>query len=40
MLPQYELTDAQWSIIESLLSNKPRGITRQDNRRLLNGILW
>lgn len=37
---RYELTDGEWSIIERLLPNKPRGIPRVDDRRVLNGILW
>jgi len=36
----YELTDVEWSIIEPLLPNKPRGVPRVDDRRVLNGILW
>lgn len=37
---RYELTDHEWSIISPLLPNKPRGIPRVDDRRVLNGILW
>jgi len=37
---RYELTDGEWSIIEPLLPNKPRGVPRVDDRRVLNGILW
>lgn len=37
---RYELTDKEWSIIEPLLPNKPRGVPRVDDRRVLNGILW
>ncbi len=37
---RYELTDVEWSIIEPLLPNKPRGDPRVDDRRVLNGILW
>lgn len=37
---RYELTDREWSIIEALLPNKPRGVPRVDDRRVLNGILW
>jgi transposase len=37
---RYELTDREWSIIEPLLPNKPRGVPRVDDRRVLNGILW
>jgi hypothetical protein len=34
---RYELTDGEWSIIEPLLPNKPRGVPRVDDRRVLNG---
>jgi hypothetical protein len=37
---RYELTDREWSIIAPLLPNKPRGLPRIDDRRVLNGILW
>jgi len=37
---RYELTEMEWSIIEPLLPNKPRGVPRVDDRRVLNGILW
>lgn len=37
---RYELTDQEWVIIEPLLPNKPRGVPRVDDRRVLNGILW
>jgi len=37
---RYELTDREWSIIEPLLPNKPRGVPRVDDRRVLSGILW
>lgn len=37
---QYELTGKEWLIIEPLLFNKPRGVPRVDDRRVLNGILW
>lgn len=37
---RYELTDKEWLIIEPLLPNKPRGVPRVDDRRMLNGILW
>lgn len=36
---RYELTDHEWSIISPLLPNKPRGVPRADDRRVLNGIL-
>lgn len=37
---RYELTDREWLIIEPLLPNKPRGVPRVDDRRVLNGIFW
>ena len=37
---RFELTDEEWSIIAPLLPNKPRGVPRVDDRRVLNGILW
>ena len=37
---RYELTDQEWLIIQPLLPNKPRGVPRVDDRRVLNGILW
>ena len=37
---RYELTEHEWSIIQPLLPNKPRGVPRVDDRRVLNGILW
>jgi hypothetical protein len=37
---RYELTDFEWAAITSFLPNKPRGIPRVDDRRVLNGIFW
>jgi transposase len=37
---RYELTDYEWTAIKSMLPNKPRGIPRVDDRRVLNGIFW
>jgi transposase len=37
---RYELTDNEWSVIKPMLPNKPRGIPRVDDRRVLNGIFW
>jgi len=37
---RYELTEQEWAIIQPLLPNKPRGVPRVDDRRVLNGILW
>jgi transposase len=35
-----ELTDREWAMIEPSLPNKPRGVARVDDRRVLNGIMW
>src|SRR3978361_1748621 len=37
---RYELSDFEWSVIMPLLPNKPRGVARADDRRVLNGIYW
>jgi transposase len=37
---RYALTKREWSIIQPILPNKPRGIPRVDDRRVLNGIFW
>ena len=36
----YELTAFEWRVIQPLLPNKPRGVPRVDDRRVLNGIFW
>ena len=36
----YELSDCEWGVIKPMLPNKPRGISRVDDRRVLNGIFW
>jgi transposase len=37
---RYELSDYEWSLIRPMLPNKPRGIPRVDDPRVLNGIFW
>ncbi|MFT2214787.1 IS5 family transposase [Rhizobium giardinii] len=37
---RFDLTDFEWAIIQPLLPNKPRGVPRVDDRRVINGILW
>jgi transposase len=37
---RYELTDFEWAAIKPFLPNKPRGVTRVNDRRVLNGIFW
>jgi transposase len=39
-MARFELSDAEWSIIAPLLPNKPRGVPRVDDRRVLNGIFY
>ena len=39
-MARFDLTDFEWSVIEPLLPNKPRGMPRVDDRRVLNGIFW
>jgi len=36
----YELTDDEWAAIKPMLPNKPRGVPRVNDRRVLNGIFW
>jgi transposase len=35
-MSRYDLTDSEWRVIERLLPNKPRGVPRVDDRRVLN----
>jgi transposase len=35
---QYELNDYKWRVVGPMLPNKPRGVPRVDDRRVLNGI--
>jgi len=37
---RYELTDHEWKAIKPMLPNKPRGVPRVNDRRVLNGIFW
>ncbi|SEB86117.1 Putative transposase of IS4/5 family [Bradyrhizobium erythrophlei] len=39
-MSRYDLTDFEWRVITPLLPNKPRGVPRVDDRRVLNGIFW
>ncbi len=35
---RHELSDCEWTAIKPMLSKKPRGIRRVNDRRVLNGI--
>jgi transposase len=39
-MARFDLTDTEWAVISPLLPNKPRGVPRTDDRRVLNGIFW
>lgn len=39
-MARFDLTDFEWALIQPLLPNKPRGVPRVDDRRVLNGIFW
>lgn len=40
ILARFDLSDAEWRVIAPLLPNKPRGVARVDDRRVLNGIFY
>lgn len=40
VMSRYDLNEFEWRVIEPLLPNKPRGVPRVDDRRVLNGIFW
>jgi hypothetical protein len=35
---RYELSDHEWAAVKPMLPNKPRGVRRVNDRRVLNGI--
>ena len=37
---RYELTDHEWAATKRMLPNKPRGVPRLNERRVLSGIFW
>src|SRR4029077_13292006 len=37
---RYDLSDYEWATIKRMLRNKPRGVRRVNDRRVLNGIFW
>ena len=36
---RYDFSDFEWSVIRPLLPNKPRGVKRVDDRRVISGII-
>jgi transposase len=39
-IKRYELTDRGWAATGPMLPNKPRGVPRVNDRRVLSGIFW
>ncbi len=39
-MARYDLSDQEWAVIAPLLPNKPRGVPRVNDRRVLNAIFW
>jgi transposase len=39
-MARFDLSDVEWRLIKPLLPNKPRGVARVDDRRVLNGIFY
>ena len=39
-MARFDLSDAEWRIIAPLLPNKPRGVARVDDQRVLDGIFY
>jgi transposase len=37
---RYELSDYEWTAIKPMPPNRPRGVRRVNDRRVLNGIFW
>jgi len=37
---RYDLSEAEWRLISPLLPDKPRGVARVDDRRVINGIFY
>jgi transposase len=37
---RYDLSEAEWRLIEPLLPSKPKGVAWIDDRRVTNGIFY
>lgn len=40
MTGRHDLSEREWAIIAPLLPNKPRGVARVDDRRVISGIFY
>ena len=40
LMARYDLSESEWRLIAPLLPNKPRGVPRVDDRRVINGIFY
>ncbi len=38
--PRVKLSDYEWTAIKPMLPDKPGGVRRVNDRRVLNGIFW
>lgn len=39
-MARYDVSEAEWRLIAPLLPNKPRGVARVDDRRIINAIFY
>lgn len=39
-MARYDLSETEWRLIQPLLPNKPRGVARVDDRRVINDIFY
>lgn len=39
-MARFDLSDTEWAVIAPLLPDKPRGMARVDDRKVLNGIFY
>jgi transposase len=37
---RYEFSEHEWTAVKPMLPNKPRGVRRVDDRRVLDGTVW
>lgn len=40
MVSRHDLSEFEWRVSAPLPPNKPRGVARVDDRRVLNGFFW